>query len=113
MNFVLFDGLGVWAPLHGLVSWLAPSAPSRRHKATHSDNPVLDSKLHHYVNPICLPLTEVNQTLRTSAQRPLKIVRFLEADHAPANVGRMVISGRMSDVCAELDRLAAKESALH
>ena len=27
------------------------------------------------------------------------------------NSGRMVISGRMADVCAELDRLAAVESA--
>jgi len=25
--------------------------------------------------------------------------------------GRMVISGRMADVCAELDRLASKEAA--
>jgi hypothetical protein len=46
-------------------------------------------------------------------QKPLRIVRILEAGHAPANVGRMVISGRMSDVCAELDRLAAKEASLH
>jgi len=28
-----------------------------------------------------------------------------------AGVGRMVISGRMADVCAELDRLAGKEAA--
>jgi hypothetical protein len=27
--------------------------------------------------------------------------------------GRMVISGRMADVCAELDRLAALEATLH
>jgi len=31
----------------------------------------------------------------------------MEAGQKPGQVGRMVISGRMSDVCAELDRLAA------
>ena len=39
--------------------------------------------------------------------------RILEAGQAPAHVGRMVISGRMVDVCAELDRLAAREAAFH
>jgi hypothetical protein len=29
------------------------------------------------------------------------------------NAGRMRISGRMADVCAELDRLAAREARLH
>lgn len=41
----------------------------------------------------------------------LRVVRFVETDLPAANAsqmaGRMVISGRMSDVCAELDRLAA------
>jgi hypothetical protein len=44
---------------------------------------------------------------KTSAHKPLRIVRILEIGQAPAHVGRMVISGRMADVCAELDRLAA------
>ena len=43
--------------------------------------------------------------------QPLRVVRFIETDMPAANAaqmaGRMVISGRMSDVCAELDRLAA------
>jgi hypothetical protein len=37
----------------------------------------------------------------------------MEAGQAPTQVGRMMISGRMADVCAELDRLAAREAALH
>ena len=45
--------------------------------------------------------------------RPLRIVRLMEVGQPPANVGRMVISGRMADVCAELDRLVAREAALH
>ena len=40
---------------------------------------------------------------------PLRVVRVIEANQPSANVGRMVVSGRMADVCAELDRLAACE----
>lgn len=36
---------------------------------------------------------------------PLRVIRVKDAN--PQMAGRMVISGRMSDVCAELDRLAA------
>lgn len=43
----------------------------------------------------------------------LRVVRVQEAGQKPTSVGRMVISGRMSDVCAELDRLAAAEVTLH
>lgn len=45
-------------------------------------------------------------------QKPLRVVRVVEAGQTRASVGRMVISGRMADVCAELDRLAAREAAL-
>ncbi len=47
---------------------------------------------------------------KTSVSRPLRVIRVLDAGHAPANVGRMMISGRMADVCAELDRLVAREA---
>ena len=43
---------------------------------------------------------------------PLRVVRVMDADQPRAHSGRMVISGRMADVCAELDRLAAREAAL-
>ena len=39
-------------------------------------------------------------------QRPLRPLRVVRA-----GAGRLVISGRMADVCAELDRLAALEAA--
>lgn len=44
------------------------------------------------------------------SRRPLRVVRVMDGCHAPASAGRMVISGRMADVCAELDRLADGES---
>ncbi|HWI81468.1 hypothetical protein [Ramlibacter sp.] len=43
--------------------------------------------------------------------RSLRVVRVVEASPAAASAGRMVISGRMADVCAELERLAALEAA--
>ena len=43
-------------------------------------------------------------------QRPLRVVRVVDGRHACAGAGRMVISGRMADVCAELDRLAELET---
>jgi hypothetical protein len=49
---------------------------------------------------------------RFLAPKPLRVVRVMEAGQARSSVGRMVISGRMADVCAELDRLAAREAAL-
>lgn len=39
--------------------------------------------------------------------RPLRVIRQLDGNLPSAHAGRMVISGRMADVCAELDRLAA------
>ncbi len=43
-------------------------------------------------------------------QRPLRVVRVVDGRHACAGAGRMVISGRMADVCAELDRLVELET---
>ncbi|RYX98283.1 MAG: hypothetical protein EOO28_01430 [Comamonadaceae bacterium] len=41
----------------------------------------------------------------------LRVVRELDAGVASSCAGRMVISGRMADVCAELDRMAQREAA--
>ena len=43
--------------------------------------------------------------LATSNVYPLRVIRVKDGN--PQLAGRMVISGRMADVCAELDRLAA------
>ena len=42
--------------------------------------------------------------------KPLRVLRVVEPSAPRAVAGRMVISGRLADVCAELDRLAAQES---
>ena len=50
--------------------------------------------------------------VKASSPRRLKVIRELEAGINPSCAGRMVISGRMADVCAELDRMAQKESLI-
>jgi hypothetical protein len=47
------------------------------------------------------------------APKPLRVVRVMDPAGARSTAGRMVISGRMADVCAELDRLATLEARGH
>jgi hypothetical protein len=47
---------------------------------------------------------------RDPAVASLRVVREQDATMSPACAGRMTISGRMADVCAELDRMAQRES---
>jgi hypothetical protein len=51
--------------------------------------------------------------LAAATARPapaLRVVRLVDAQAPGGSSGRMVISGRMADVCAELERLAALEA---
>jgi hypothetical protein len=41
----------------------------------------------------------------------LRVVRVIDGKGQQNSASRVVISGRMADVCAELDRLAALEAA--
>jgi hypothetical protein len=43
----------------------------------------------------------------------MRVSRLLEVGQSPAHTGRLLISGRMADVCAELDRLVLREATLH
>ncbi|MEK7344281.1 MAG: hypothetical protein AAB176_01190 [Pseudomonadota bacterium] len=66
--------------------------------------------------PACAPLGQKPQTApwhgpSASAAPALRVLRVTESDQRVKGAGRMVISGRMADVCAELDRLAALEAA--
>lgn len=52
---------------------------------------------------------------RTVAKKvmPLRVLRVVESGQPRTCTGRLVMSGRMADVCAELDRLVEREAALH
>lgn len=43
--------------------------------------------------------------------RPLRVTRVLDQGQRHGQAGRMVISGNMSDVCAELDRLSQLDAS--
>lgn len=97
MNSAWSATYALWSPLHKLLLRLtSPSAP----RVTGAVS--------------ALPCTNATAAIVRSnrpAQRPLRVVRVMEAGQPRSQVGRMVISGRMADVCAELDRLAACEAA--
>ena len=63
-----------------------------------------------------VPAAPVHTSVRQSPvaalrpAKPLRVVRVLEPSAPRAVAGRMVISGRLADVRAELDRLAAQEA---
>ena len=98
----MFNGL--FAPLQTLAQWFAPPARSGAGDAIR-------------INRNCYAPTNLSRPacLRNPApvvrHRPVRIVRVREAGAPNAGCARMFISGRMADVCAELDRLAAQEAA--
>ena len=98
MGITLSTFGGLLAPLQQFAAWLA-SAPARPPQ-------------HHAVRLAPVPAAQAPLRARRPLRsvRPVRVVRVVEACQAPAGAGRMVISGRMADVCAELDRLAAIEA---
>lgn len=110
------------SPLQAIASFLRPAPPAvalpafvataRRPAADRAENATktIASGARHATAASQKPC----QTLaKATSPRRLKIVRELEAGVNPSCAGRMVISGRMADVCAELDRMAQREAALH
>jgi hypothetical protein len=62
--------------------------------------------------PNCPTMAGVLAAKKPVAQAPtLRVLRVAESEPRSDCAGRMVISGRMADVCAELDRLVAMEAA--
>jgi hypothetical protein len=83
----------LFAPLQAFVTWLAGGA--REPAATAA--------------PVRVAYPRVTAPAPRMPAKPLRVVRVLEPSAPRAVAGRMVISGRLADVCAELDRLAALE----
>lgn len=108
MNTARFANSDFFGPLQGLMRWWSASR-----------TPVVGVALPHRQVKHFTPKSIAANDLLTGAkgqnhivQKPLRVLRVVESGQARSSVGRMVISGRMADVCAELDRLAAKEAAL-
>jgi len=110
MNIALIAQAGVFGSLQRLTrQWLAP-------RRSHRVQPAPSLAGSRPQNAPEFVASHANST-RASGQnasvlQPLRVIRVVEAGQARSSSGRMVISGRMADVCAELDRLVAREAAL-
>ena len=85
----LFSLPNLFAPLQAFVQWLSGGTPQPA--------------------AVPAPVRVAYPSARPVPAIPLRVVRVLEPSASRAVAGRMVISGRLEDVCAELDRLAALE----
>jgi len=127
---------GLWAPLQGFLSWWV-SRPLNKENKNEAANRLTarpaqqalaasSMPLHHRGASGVKPLTcfQVRSKLRapaggqdsdTHGKAPsrLRILREFEPGASPACAGRMVISGRMADVCAELDRMTIAQRSAH
>ena len=98
MGIALLSFAGFFMPLHSLaIRWM----PTRKRGGPASLRYVA-------IRPACTAGTPLRAD---HLNRPLRVVRMLDAQASRGSGGRMVISGRMADVCAELDRLAALEES--
>lgn len=109
MNLALILHSGFRSSLQEMKRWLGTHHSSD--KWAPSASPQAGSMIAPTLIARCATPKRVD-THKLALRQPLRVVRVLEAGQPRACVGRMVISGRMADVCAELDRLAARETAL-
>ena len=82
----------------------AAHAPFANSHASASNDAIFDAP----VQTAKLPSSPIAQA---SIQCKLRVVRESDAAIKPDCAGRMVISGRMADVCAELERMAQHATA--
>lgn len=106
----MLSSQAVSATLYRLADWFKPEGerPAQGSGPAHKSAPAAIFPLVRASNPALAPL----RTARPSqSHRPLRVVRVVDADQKRSNIGRIVISGCMADVCAELDRMVQRESA--
>jgi hypothetical protein len=108
MGIALLAIVDFWMPLQSLASRLLPARSARREVRG-----AASAGLHGLsVRPACAGRTHgptAPKAVATPA-RPLRVIRVVDHQGEKRSTNRMVISGRMADVCAELDRLAALEA---
>ena len=95
MHSLSFADWSPVTPLRSLMAWLA--GPVAR--------PAVPARV-----GLALPASVPPPCPAERRSRPLRVLRVLDGPQPRAAAGRMVISGRFADVCAELDRLAAQET---
>jgi hypothetical protein len=129
MNSTLFAAFGMLSPMHGFLrrfgtreTFVTARLPSARARSAPQTSAAVFFPAPPSARPAELavmplvsepaPHTRSRATSRSRnrANLPLRVVRVMDNDHASAHGERMMISGRMADVCAELDRMAEREA---
>jgi|JI10StandDraft_1071094.scaffolds.fasta_scaffold1608277_2 hypothetical protein len=116
MSTTLFAAFSVFAPAQSLFRRLMArrGAPAVRHLVPQGGHHgACPAPGPHYAPVATHPVGIPGRKSRVHRVPTLRVVRVMDSGHGASHGGRMVISGRMADVCAELDRLAAQEAALH
>ena len=104
------------APMQALAAWFVPAQAAAEPFATRARVRRSPHQLALPFKPGSAPSRRRAAAAHAAAEKTatpsrLKVVRVFDAAVGPACAGRMVISGRMSDVCAELERMAQRETA--
>jgi hypothetical protein len=109
MGIALLAIVDLWMPLQSLANRLLPARrPHRRDSGT-----AAAGLRYVAVRPSCTARTHGPGATKAAPApaRPLRVIRVVDGSRGEKrSTNRMVISGRMADVCAELDRLAALEA---
>ena len=113
MGIALFNFNLLVAPLQNLTGWLARWMQLKTRSARREMRDASGDRLHADAARTQVSRCRPRPRLTGASARPLRVLRVVDAWQAPASAGRMVISGRMADVCAELERLAGTESLSH
>ena len=99
MHTLQLAGWSPATPLRSLMAWLSGTLPP-------TPVPVAPPGRSTSVAPACMARSRLTER----RNRPLRVLRVLDGPQERSAAGRMVISGRLADVCAELDRLAALDA---
>ena len=118
MSTTLLAAFGILAPMHVFLRrFTSAKVPAARLNSLRLNAPLSYPPDELLSKPMAEPAfcarARVNTRSRSRANPPLRVIRVVESGQAPAHGGRMMISGRMADVCAELDRMAEREASQH
>ena len=113
MRNSLFAVLGSLAPVQGFLRRLGSAAFPVAQLGSASAGRSMESPVVPVAELGCAARVRTSVRTRNRANMPLRVVRVMEAGQAAVHGGRMMISGRMADVCAELDRMVERESLAH
>ena len=116
MGIALLALSDLFTPIQSLAHrWIAPRGRAPARSSAQRGHPVeLPADLRYVqVRPStggARPSEDRTPVRPSNPSRPLRVVRVTEAGQPQAH-GRVLLSGRMEDVCAELERLTALEAA--